>query len=164
MKLQQFILVLIIMVAGSPLFGDSDAPGITDVLYFSTQFGGGTMVSAGVGAAFFDHTIRPELQIGYTPGGDYTGISLAARVSGRLFSFDFSDNIATHTALGSNHAFFPNNMRVISSVFIAQELDLQEHLFVPTAALFLEGHVYFTDSDLTPFLLQLGIGVRISLY
>jgi len=142
---------------------------LAERLFLTAQFGGGPMASGGIGVALFDNHIRPEIQFGYTPsvefeGMRYDGFSIGARMTARLLSLDLSEHLALEAGLGPNYAFYTGNMRVASSLFLAQAIDFREFLGLGTMSFFVEEHLYFLESEDSPYIFQLGLGLRFQLF
>ena len=171
-------LVLVLLLTGMctlPLFAqDNDssdaAPartqrgGFVSNLFFTTQFGGGPMVSAGAGLAFLDNIVRPELLAGYTVGEGFSGFSVTTKLNARILALPVNDWFGIYGTIGTSFVFFSADAQIVSSGFLAQELEFKNMLNIPAVSLYVEQDFYFVETIEGSVLFQLAIGFRASLF
>jgi len=158
---------IVVVPAGAeenPAEAESADRGFLNSLFVTAQFGGGMMVSAGAGLAFFDNVVRPELLLGYTPEGEFTDFSVSAKLNTRLFAIPLSERVGVYGGLGTNFTFFSGNARVASAAFLSQEIDVTDLAGIPAVGVFIEEHFYFVESEDSSVVFQLGLGLRASLF
>ena len=138
--------------------------GFVNSLFFTMQYGGGVMLSTGGGVAFFDNVVRPELLVGYTPSGQFQDLSLSAKLNARILGIPAGESVGIFGTIGTNFTFFSSDNRIVSSAFLAQEVDIREILGLPTVSLYIEEHLFFVATEESNVVFQLAIGTRVSLF
>ena len=132
-------------------------------LFLTIQFGGGSMITTGVGIIMFDSAFRPELQIGYTPGDQNSGFTASLRAALHAINIHIDETNLIFLGLGSNYTFFSNSGRVSASLFGTFGFDIPNIPIFSSLILYTEGHVFFLESEISPYLFQLAAGLRVAL-
>jgi hypothetical protein len=130
--------------------------------FITAQFGGGSMILAGAGLAFFNNIVRIEGLVGYTPEGAYKDFSFCLRLSARMVEFKLSDNFLVNAAIGSSYTFFSNSLVITGALTFSEEIEMR-NILLPSISLYFEQDIYFVQNVEGNFLFQLGIGLRANL-
>lgn len=142
----------------------SPTRGFVNNIFFTAQFGGGTMGALGAGIAFLDNIVRPEVLLGYTGGDGYNGTSLTTKLNARIFALPINEQFGMYATLGTSFTFFSSDSEVASAAFLAEEFEFIDFMNVPSLSLYLEQDFYFVSTTEGNVLFQLGIGIRASLF
>jgi len=125
------------------------------------------MVSFGGGFGFFGNIVRPEILMGYTEQpagggeGDFYGFSAQFKLNARMYRLRLGDRLIAYPSLGTGFTFFPNASQVVSSAFLAQELDLHHVIGQTIVTFYFEESLYFVQTAEGNLLFQLAIGLRL---
>ncbi|HCL56609.1 MAG TPA: hypothetical protein DHW82_06325 [Spirochaetia bacterium] len=138
--------------------------GFVQSMFFTFQFGGGSMLSAGAGLSFFSNVVRPEVLAGYSPSGEYKSLSFAAKLNARILGIKITESSGFFATIGANFTFFSGNAKIAPSAFLAQEFDFKDVLFMSTFTFYFEENFYFIENKEGSVLFQLGIGIRMSIF
>ncbi len=138
--------------------------GFINNLFFTGQFGGGPMASAGVGLAFLDNIVRPEILAGYTVGDGFNGFSVTTKLNARILALPINDWFGIYGTIGTSFVFFSADAQIVSAGFLAQELEFKDILNVPALSIYFEQDFFFVETIEGSILFQLAIGIRASLF
>jgi len=147
-----------------PQGADASPTGFINNIFFTGQFGGGPMVSAGAGVAFLDNIVRPEVLLGYTSGEGFSGFNVSAKLNARILALPINDWFGMYGTIGTAFVFFSADSQIVSAAFIAEEFEFVEVLGVPSLSLYFEQDFFFVPTTEGNMLFQLGIGIRASVF
>lgn len=173
--MKRLIVVLLLVLVPLGLFAqeaeseetqeaDASGGGFINNIFFTGQFGGGPMVSAGAGVAFLDDIVRPELLLGYTSGEGFSGFNVSAKLNARILALPINEWFGMYGTIGTAFVFFSADSQIVSAAFIAEEFEFVEVLGVPSLSLYFEQDFFFVPTTEGNMLFQLGIGIRASVF
>lgn len=144
---------------------DQTTRGFINNLFFTGQFGSGTMVSLGAGIAFLDNIVRPEVLLGYTAGDSgYSGTSVTTKLNARIFTLPINEWFGMYGTIGTSFTFFSSDTQIVSAAFLAEEFEFLNVPGVPSLSLYFEQDFFFVPTTEGNMLFQMGIGIRASLF
>jgi hypothetical protein len=144
--------------------GEPGNRGFISNLFFTGQFGGGTMASLGAGIAFLDNVVRPEVLLGYTATGGYTGFSVNAKLNARIVALPINDWFGMYASIGTSFTFFSADAEIVSAFLVAQEFEFRNVLDIPSLLIYFEEDFFIVPTTEGNMLFQLAIGFRASVF
>jgi len=126
-------------------------------IFFPLQFGGGEMVSSGVGLHIYNRQFYTYLTGGYTTYGKYKDYSVSFINEVKMFDIYFYKRDRIDFLIGAKISYYSEPGTFISSIEIKQIVYLYDFLFNP----YLVINLFFDrDKEKSSLKYQIGLGVN----